>query len=172
MRPKPNTLTQEQRAQVTQRFAALAVAKAAPKMQRQIKTSRVKAKSALTTRDFERYVEEVLVMWKNCNFQHAGPSHFVALFSALYEHVFKVPSLDFESPSKIAAATKATRLLLQNHFNDEPERLSAYLQWVFGREAAKVKTNTLNGWRPAWNNVLIPGRILEDYMLYQRKERR
>jgi hypothetical protein len=169
MRPKVDSLTLEQRLQVTRRFAETLAKQAAPAMRHKVTTKRAVAQSRDMCTKFIAVKEEVVVMWKNRNFSDATPLHFVGLYAALYEHVFQVPALDLTQSTRIVSAHAAAKKLIAQHLGSHPNAVAQYLQWVFGREAAKVKTGTLNGWRPSWNQVFIPGKVLEDYILYTRK---
>ena len=94
----------------------------------------------------------------------ARPLHFVALHAVLFEAVYKFAPLDLTSQTRMAACGMVAALS-KSVFGEDPEKVPAYLKWVWGREEEREawrKKNNRGGQTLGWR--LVFGRsLLNDY---------
>jgi hypothetical protein len=113
---------------------------------------------------WRRAVEAVRAMAAEDEYGEARPIHFVALHAVLFEAVYEFAPLDLTPQTRMAACGMVSALG-KSVFGEDPEKVAAYLKWVWQREEeteAWRKKNSRGGRTLGWR--LVFGRsLLNDY---------
>jgi hypothetical protein len=111
-----------------------------------------------------RAIETVRGMAAEDEYKEALPLHFVALHAVLFEAVYQFAPLDLTPQTRMAACGMVAALS-KAVFGEDPEKVAAYLKWVWSREEeteAWRKKNGRGGRTLGWR--LVFGRsLLNDY---------
>lgn len=137
---------------------------------------RARAKKLATPRSKEEARAELIAraldLWESAMMVDATPAEFVAVYTVMYARIYGVECMDMVVEAKRAAAQQAVKRLIADHLSG-PEECAEYMAWVFQREFKRArsfeKQKKENPWRLSWNQLFLPGRVLEDYLLTRLK---
>jgi len=115
---------------------------------------------------FAQRQREAAVMVASGDWTEARPGHFVALYAMGHAKAYGVPPLELTPPARMGAAAMVAKLL-RDSFGGEPQRLYAFVRWVWTREREREewrRANNREGRRVSWQ--LQFGKLfLTDYAL-------
>lgn len=135
---------------------------------------RARPKKLARTKEEDRaaLLARALDLWESAMMVDATPGEFVAVYTVMYERIYGVACMDMVVEAKRAAAQQAVKRLIADHLSG-PEECAEYMAWVFQREFKRArsfdKQKKENPWRLSWNQLFLPGRVLEDYLLTRLK---
>lgn len=123
-------------------------------------------RSTISNRVWMQVLVETQDRIKTGNWDAAIGREFVALFSILHTHVYKVEPADLIAASRYQASGAASQMLKRT-FDFDGWEMADFIRWTWMREAGREKwrlSNNVSGGRVSWR-LQFSGALLTDWRI-------